>query len=206
MEVQAPGAEARTLSLLKAYQVKNPLSKRLLTLDDGSRLGYLKLTEFNAQCNRRMRVALRELERDGAQKLVLDLRGNGGGVLDGALGIAGMLMERPLVLYVNDANGARQPLYSREKALSALPLQVWVDAKTASSGEVLAGALHDNCRAAVLGQRPGDAVGTYLQGGMQELLQPCQSPGLQNGPRFSTPRLGELLVGAMLISDLLWIS
>ena len=65
VEVQAPGAEARTLSLLKAYQVKNPLSKRLLTLDDGSRLGYLKLTEFNAQCNRRMRVALRELERDG---------------------------------------------------------------------------------------------------------------------------------------------
>ena len=169
VEVQAPGAEARTLSLLKAYQVKNPLSKRLLTLDDGSRLGYLKLTEFNAQCNRRMRVALGELERDGAQKLVLDLRGNGGGVLDGALGIAGMLMERPLVLYVNDANGARQPLYSREKALSALPLQVWVDAKTASSGEVLAGALHDNCRAAVLGQR------TYGKGVIQGVF------GLSNG-------------------------
>ena len=43
---------------------EKPLSKRLLTLDDGSRLG-LKLTEFNAQCNRRMRVELRELERDG---------------------------------------------------------------------------------------------------------------------------------------------
>ena len=90
-------------------------------------------------------------------------------VRDGALGIAGMLMERPLVLYVNDANGARQPLYSREKALSALPLQVWVDAKTASSGEVLAGALHDNCRAAVLGQR------TYGKGVIQGVF------GLSNG-------------------------
>ena len=45
-----------------------------------------------------------------------------------------------------------QPLYSREKQLWTEPLQVWIDAKTASSGEVLAGALHDNCRAKLVGK------------------------------------------------------
>ena len=80
------------------------------------------------------------------------MRGNGGGVLDGALGIAGLFLEKPLVLYVTDANGSMQPLYSREPLLDrSVPLQVWVDAGTASSAEVLAGALHDNCRASIIG-------------------------------------------------------
>lgn len=43
------------------------------------------------------------------------MRGNGGGVLDGALGIAGLFLPKPLVLYVTDANGAMQPLFSREQ-------------------------------------------------------------------------------------------
>ena len=59
----------------------------------------------------------------GSTALVLDLRGNSGGVLDGALGIAGMFSETPLVLYVTDANGSKQPLYSREQTLDAEPMQ-----------------------------------------------------------------------------------
>ena len=77
---------------------------------------------------------------------------DGGGVLDGALGIAGLFVDRALVLYVTDANGAMQPLYSREQLFdSTVPLQVWVDQGTASSSEVLAAALRDNCRASVVG-------------------------------------------------------
>jgi len=53
------------------------------------------------------------------------MRGNGGGVLDGAIGIAGLFSEKPLVLFVTDAGGLRQPLYSREpEVLSRQPLQV----------------------------------------------------------------------------------
>ena len=71
---------------------------------------------------------------------------------DGALGIAGLFVDRALVLYVTDANGAMQPLYSREQLFdSTVPLQVWVDQGTASSSEVLAAALRDNCRASVVG-------------------------------------------------------
>jgi C-terminal peptidase prc len=132
------GGAERDVVMRKMFQTRNPVSYRLVEGDDGVRTGYIKLSEFNAQCKLRMREAVGELTADGASRLVLDLRGNGGGVLDGALGIAGLFLERPLVLYVTDANGSMQPLYSREALLSAsVPLQVWVDQGTASSGEVL---------------------------------------------------------------------
>ena len=87
------------------------MQSRLVVSDDGTKTGYIKLSEFNAQCKRKVKEAITGLRRDGATRLVLDLRGNGGGVLDGALGIAGLFLERPLVLYVTDANGSMQPLY-----------------------------------------------------------------------------------------------
>jgi carboxyl-terminal processing protease len=148
----ANGGGERDVSLRKTFTTRNPVSYKLVTSDDGRKTGYIKLSEFNAQCKKKVREAVRNLEAEGASGLVLDMRGNGGGVLDGAIGIAGLFMERPLVLYVTDANGAMQPLYSREAVVSTeLPLQVWVDATTASSAEVLAAALRDNCRASVVG-------------------------------------------------------
>jgi len=146
------GGGERDVALRKQFQTRNPVSYRMFATDDGVRIGYIKLSEFNAQCKRRVREAVTQLEGGGASAIVLDLRGNGGGVLDGALGIAGLFLEKPLVLYVTDANGSMQPLYSREPLLARdVPLQVWVDAGTASSAEVLASALHDNCRASVVG-------------------------------------------------------
>ena len=147
MEIKGDNGKGptREVALRKAFQTKNPVSYRLVASDnDKSSVGYIKLSEFNAQCKRRVREAVSDLERNGASSIVLDLRGNAGGVLDGALGIAGLFIERPLVLYVTDANGSMQPLYSREQVLSkTVPLQVWVDQSTASSGEVLAAALRD---------------------------------------------------------------
>ncbi len=145
------GGTSREVRLRKAFSTRNPVAYHLVEGDGGLQVGYVKLNEFNAQCKRRMRDALAELQQRGATRLILDLRGNAGGVLDGALGIAGLFLDRPLVLYVTDANGALQPLYSRETRLTDAPLQVWVDARTASSAEVLAAALKDNCRAQLLG-------------------------------------------------------
>ncbi len=61
--------------------------------------------------------------------------------------------QRAVLSLPADANGSKQPLYSREpKVVWREPVEVWVDAKTASSAEVLAAALHDNCRARVVGK------------------------------------------------------
>mmetsp|Transcript_1505 Transcript_1505/g.4778 ORF Transcript_1505/g.4778 Transcript_1505/m.4778 type:complete len:285 (+) Transcript_1505:465-1319(+) len=149
------GAEPRALTLQREFTTtKNPVSYRLVERDNGAKVGYLKLSEFNAQSKARVLEALQQLNSRGASSLVLDMRGNSGGVLDGAIGIAGLFSEKPLVLFVTDAGGARQPLYSRESgAVASQPLQVWVNGRTASSAEVLAAALHDNCRAKVVGAK-----------------------------------------------------
>ena len=155
MRIKSDGGKGdeREVALKKSFLTKNPVTYRLVVDEStGKKTGYLKLSEFNAQCKRRVRSAVTDLESQGASGIILDLRGNGGGVLDGALGIAGLFVERPLVLYVTDANGAMQPLYSREQLFDAtVPLQIWVDQGTASSSEVLAAALRDNCRASVVG-------------------------------------------------------
>jgi len=162
VRVRADGSGERELTLRRAFLApKDPVRTRLVVTSNGQRVGYIKLAEFNSQCKAKMKAAIDDLQAKGASSLVLDLRGNGGGVLDGALGIAGFFSDHPLVLYITDANGAKQPLYSREDLVSTLPLQVWVDARTASSSEVLAAALHDNCRARVVGSR------TYGKGVIQ---------------------------------------
>eukprot|EP00967_Tisochrysis_lutea_P121159 scaffold199459_cov30-Tisochrysis_lutea.AAC.2 len=115
------------VSLKRAYtMVSDPVSWKIIAKDDGSKVS----------------------------RIILDMRGNGGGVLDAAIGIAGLFSEKPLVLFVTDAGGAKQPLYSREpEVLARQPLQVWVNSRTASSAEVLAAALKDNCRARVVGTK-----------------------------------------------------
>jgi len=183
MEIKpGEGGATREVTLRKTFFPRNPVSSRLVSADDGTRIGYIKLTEFNAQCKRKVSDAMAELEKAGASRLILDLRGNGGGVLDGALGIAGFFLDKPLVLFVTDANNSMQPLYSRETVRWKQPLQVWVDAGTASSGEVLAGALHDNCRSAIVGKT------TYGKGVIQGVFGLSDGGALvETVASYSTP-------------------
>lgn len=184
----ASGGAEREVSLRKAFQTKDPVSARTVTASDGSKIGYIKLSEFNSQCKRRMKETVAQFEREGADRFILDLRGNGGGVLDGALGIAGIFLERPLVLYVTDANGSMQPLYSREAStITSGPMEVWVDQGTASSGEVLAAALRDNCRASLIGGT------TYGKGVIQGVFGLSDGGALiETVASYSTPRGDEI--------------
>ena len=85
--IRSPGKPPRELVMTKAFMEKDPVQTRLVE-SGGGKVGYIKLREFNARCKRRVGEALAELRQQGATRLVLDLRGNGGGVLDGAMGIS----------------------------------------------------------------------------------------------------------------------
>ncbi|KAL1503748.1 hypothetical protein AB1Y20_012217 [Prymnesium parvum] len=99
--VPADGGSAREVVLRKTFTTRDPVSSHVIDAPDGTRVGYIKLIEFNAQCKRKVQDAVDALRVAGASKLVLDLRGNGGGVLDGALGIAGFFLDKPLVLHAS---------------------------------------------------------------------------------------------------------
>jgi carboxyl-terminal processing protease len=123
------------------------------------------------------------LQRQGADALVLDLRGNPGGLLDEAVGVASLFL-RPGASVVSLA-GAHKPLrilYSKGGVAGTIPLAVLVDAASASASEVVAGALKDHGRATVLGEA------TYGKSLVQEIVRLQSGAALKlTVARYLTP-------------------
>jgi carboxyl-terminal processing protease len=122
-------------------------------LDDTT--GYILLTTFAATSHSEFRSALYYLRRQGMRHLVFDLRGNGGGSLQSAIGIADELLPAGrLIVYTQGAHSRRQNVMSHHGGLfTDGRVTVLVDEASASASEVVAGALQDNDRAVVAGRR-----------------------------------------------------
>ncbi|KAL1500551.1 hypothetical protein AB1Y20_013206 [Prymnesium parvum] len=113
--------------------------------------GYVRLREFTASTGRLTRDALRRLDAEGAEAVVLDLRGNGGGAFSEAMRVAGLFLGEGAVVRTEGVDGTEEVHRSLEPQAWARPVEVWVDWRTASSSEVVVGALQDGCRATAVG-------------------------------------------------------
>lgn len=126
--------------------------------------GFIRLNKFSTQTYREFMLALEALKKKGLKKLVLDLRGNGGGVLDEAVEIADEFLDGDkLITYTEGKHSARKEYRCRrEGQFEKGTLVVLTDEGTASASEVLAGALQDWDRATIIGRR------TFGKGLVQE--------------------------------------
>ena len=136
---------------------------------DGELRGYLRVGFISGNTAVEVRSALEALKDAGAADLVLDLRGNGGGSVAAAVEAVGLLApptaQRPLlVLRTVERGGAVSTRASTASSVWGGPVQVWVDGRTASAAEVLAGALHDSCPPSV---RLAGSSSTYGKGVIQ---------------------------------------
>lgn len=124
-------------------------------LDDKHKIGFVRLTEFSRTSHAEMMHALEMLRNEGMQGLILDLRSNGGGFLDQAILIANeFLPANRLIVYTEDRFGTQAKEYSRGNGSATdIALVVLVDEMSASSSEILAGAIQDNDRGLVIGRR-----------------------------------------------------
>lgn len=123
-------------------------------LSDGT--GYIILDSFTENCARDVRLALIDLKNQGAQRLVLDLRGNGGGSLAEAVDIVGLFVPKgTMVVYTKGKIAqASQSFKTRREPLDlTIPLVVLVDGQSASASEIVAGAIQDLDRGVIMGQR-----------------------------------------------------
>ena len=122
-------------------------------LDDTT--GYIVLTSFASTSYSEFREALTDLKRRGMRCLVFDLRGNGGGSLQDAVGIASeMLPAGSLVVYTEGAHSRRRNQFvHRDGMFTKGRVVVLVDEHSASASEVVCGALQDNDRAVIAGRR-----------------------------------------------------
>lgn len=119
------------------------------------KIGFIKLSQFSRTSYAEIKKALLSLRAQGMKSLILDLRGNTGGFLDQAILIANeFLPAGALIVYTEDRNGKQMRQYSDGRGGSTdLKMAVLIDEASASSSEILAGALQDNDRGTIVGRR-----------------------------------------------------
>ena len=123
------------------------------TSPDGVKVGYIRLRQFNATATKDMRLAVKDLEEKGAQGYVLDLRSNPGGLLMASVEIARQWLNEGTIVSTKTRDGIQDVKRANCRALTAKPLVVLVNEGSASASEILSGALQDNQRAVLVGQK-----------------------------------------------------
>lgn len=120
-----------------------------------SDIGYIRLSQFARTSYIELLKSLIELRKEGLKKLIFDLRGNSGGFMDQAIMIANdFLSEGSLIVYTEDRQKEQIKQYSNGQGTSTdLKLIILIDEGSASSSEILAGAVQDNDRGVIVGRR-----------------------------------------------------
>ena len=146
-----------TMERQNFMEVKDPIQYKVSeTRADGTKVGYVRLAEFNSLVKARLEDALADLERQGVNAYVLDLRMNTGGAFQSAVEISSLFVEDRVATYVVDGNQVELPFKTAKGRLAidaTDPVALWIDGTSASASEVLAGSLHDNCRAVTMGSK-----------------------------------------------------
>ena len=123
-------------------------------LEEDQTIGYIWLTRFSGESNSEIEVAMQPLQARGATRLILDLRGNGGGLLDAAVAIADQFLEDGIIMHQESAlEGTKTYSATAGMVAGEMPVVVLIDGGTASASEILAGALQDRGRAILMGQQ-----------------------------------------------------
>lgn len=121
-------------------QIENPTVEYEM-LDQS--IGYIQITEFEEVTVDQFENAMEELEKDGMEKLVLDLRDNPGGLLSSVVSIADQFIGEGMIVYTEDKNGNREEYTADSKESFDQPLAVLINGNSASASEILAGAIQD---------------------------------------------------------------
>jgi carboxyl-terminal processing protease len=118
-------------------------------------IGYIKLSKFSATTSEEVHEALKRLKKQGMEKLIFDLRGNGGGFLHEAIRVADeFLPNGKLIVYTEGLNRKKQEGFAtRYGVFENQPVVVLIDEWSASASEIIAGALQDNDHGTIVGRR-----------------------------------------------------
>ena len=162
ISVRGKDGKVRQLTITRAEVALPNVSSRV-EKTDGHELGYIRMLQFSEGAHDQIANAVRKVQREGAEGIVLDLRGNPGGLLQEAVLCAGVFLpEGEVVVSTKSRTQGDQVYKTKGGNLPARPLVVLVDRGTASAAEILAAALADDSGAEVVGTR------TYGKGLFQE--------------------------------------
>ncbi|NEQ51977.1 MAG: PDZ domain-containing protein [Leptolyngbya sp. SIO3F4] len=142
--------ESETIVLSRARLEVQTVNAKLES-QDGIHVGYIRLDEFSAHAAEQMQAAISNLSDQGAEAFVLDLRNNPGGLLQASIDICRMWLRRGPIVRTVDRTGDSEQISANRTHLTELPMAILVNGESASSSEIVTGALGDNNRAIVVG-------------------------------------------------------
>jgi carboxyl-terminal processing protease len=161
--IKEPQGKQREVDLKRQRVNLQPVRQRLIERD-GHRLGYLRITQFSEPVPQQVAEALEGLQDQGMEGLVLDLRNNSGGLVSAGLAVANGLLDGGAIVETQNRDGFSDAQQANRGQLYAGPMLTLVNGGTASASEILAGALQDDERSALLGSR------TFGKGLIQTLI------------------------------------
>lgn len=166
VQVQGRNGVVRTLRVKRARIAVPAVESRLVTGPRGVKVGVVALSGFVQGAGEQVSKAVRSELRHGAKAIVLDLRGNGGGLLDEAVAVGGVFIEKGPVVSTKGRNRPREVYSAPGGAISPkIPVAVLVDRGSASASEIVTGALQDRKRGVVVGTH------TFGKGVFQEVTE-----------------------------------
>ena len=173
------GNETLNFELTRENIKVNPVEGEVL---EGN-IGYIEFSSFDTGTAEEFKTKFEELQSQGINSLIIDLRNNGGGVVDEALEIAGYILDKDsVILYEVDKDGNEQVEKTENDPIINMPVIVLTNENTASSSEILAGALKDHGKATIVGTK------TYGKGVIQQLLSLPDGSGLKiTSEEYLTP-------------------
>lgn len=137
-------------------------------------IGYISITDFDGGTATEFKTKYEELKKKGIQSLIIDIRNNGGGVVDESLDILDMLCDKDETLLITVDKSEKEVITkSKQDPIIDVPVVVLVNEYSASASEILAGALKDNGRAKLVGTK------TYGKGVIQTLMKLSDGSGLK---------------------------
>jgi carboxyl-terminal processing protease len=181
--IERDGEPETEIRLTRDRIALNPVVSELRVSAEGTSIGYLRLTQFNANASMELAHAISSLEKKGAAAYILDLRNNPGGLLQSGIEIARQWLDSGTIVYTVNRQGIQGSFEALGPALTNDPLVILVNQGTASASEILAGALQDNGRAQLVGET------TFGKGLIQSLFELSDGSGLAvTIAKYETPQ------------------
>jgi carboxyl-terminal processing protease len=153
LELRRSGNEFVTVDLIRDRIELIAVDTSVNVAPNGSKVGYIRLKQFNANAAKDMRNAINELNEQGVSGFVLDLRSNPGGLLMASVEIARQWLDEGIIVSSSTRDGVSDVKRASGRALTSAPLVVLVNEGSASASEILSGAIQDNKRGVVVGKK-----------------------------------------------------
>ena len=194
VQISTEDGEIKEIDLERRSVDLRPVRTKRLR-DESHTLGYLRITQFSESVPKKIEEALQELKEKEVEGIILDLRNNSGGLVSSGIAVADSFLNEKLIVETKNRDGIKDSIISEKNTFFDGPMVTIVNKGTASASEILAGALQDNQRSALIGKQ------TYGKGLIQSLKSLSEDSGIAiTVASYLTPN-GNNIQGRGIIPD-----